>query len=120
MPGPQGGHSVISDSLLSEFSREEVDCVLAHEQAHLRQRHHLLAEVSDALRTALPKRQFAVRFAERCSGLIEMRADCAARLKCGRQVTAQALARWSTEADAAPSGSSCPVAARRHHLLAND
>ncbi|MFI6725652.1 hypothetical protein NRF20_11705 [Streptomyces sp. R-74717] len=68
----------------------------------------------------LKRKQFAVRFAERYSGLIEMRADCAARLKCGRRATAQALARWSTEADAPLSGSSCPVAARRHHLLAND
>ncbi|MFF7793440.1 M48 family metalloprotease [Streptomyces sp. NPDC007991] len=120
VPGPEGGHAVISDVVLAEFSREEVDSVLAHEQAHLRQRHHLLTQLSEAFCTALPKRLFAVRFAERFHGLIEMRADCAARVKCGRHVTASALARMAYDKSPEPEpGSQCPVATRRRHLLSN-
>ncbi|MFF8279569.1 M56 family metallopeptidase [Streptomyces lateritius] len=121
VPGPDGGHAVISDCVLAEFTREEVDSVLAHERAHLRQRHHLLTQFSDAWCAALPKRTFAVRFAERFHGLIEMRADCAASVRCGRHATASALARMAYDKSPEPdSGSGCPVAARRRHLLTND
>ncbi|MFE7328124.1 M56 family metallopeptidase [Streptomyces sp. NPDC057565] len=121
VPGPEGGHAVISDVVLAKFSREEVDSVLAHEQAHLRQRHHLLTQFSDAWCAALPKRTFAVRFAERFHGLIEMRADCAARVKCGRHTIASALARMAYDKSPEPAADSgCPVAARRRHLLTND
>ncbi|MFC0598285.1 M56 family metallopeptidase [Streptomyces palmae] len=121
VPGPRGGHAVISDSLLTEFTPEEIASVLAHEQAHLKQRHHLFGELSDALRTVLPKRRFTGRFAERFGSLIEMRADCAARTKCGRQATARALARWSGTREAEPVPAlDCPVTIRRRHLLASE
>ncbi|MFJ3213475.1 M56 family metallopeptidase [Streptomyces flaveolus] len=121
VPGPDGGHAVLSDVVLAEFSREEVDSVLAHEQAHLRQRHHLLTQFADAFCVALPKRRFVVRFAERFHGLIEMRADCAARVQCGRHVTASALARMAYDKSPEPDlASDCPVAARRRHLLSNE
>ncbi|MBQ1098263.1 M56 family metallopeptidase [Streptomyces sp. b94] len=121
VPGPDGGHAVLSDVVLAEFSVEEVDSVLAHEQAHLRQRHHLLTQFADAFCAALPKRRFAVRFAERFHGLIEMRADCAARVQCGRHVTASALARMAYDKSLEPDiASDCPVAARRRHLLFNE
>ncbi|MFF3341285.1 M56 family metallopeptidase [Streptomyces flavidovirens] len=119
VPGPHGGHAVVSEAVLTNFSREEVASVLAHEEAHLRQRHHLFTQLVDALGSALPKRHFAVRFAERFSGLIEMRADCASRHKCGRHAAASALARMVPDSSDEPA-SGCPVAARRRHLLFND
>lgn len=121
VPGPDGGHAVLSDIVLAEFSREEVDSVLAHERAHLRQRHHLLTQFADAFCASLPKWRFAFRFAERFHGLIEMRADCAARVQCGRHVTASALARMAYDKSPEPGiASDCPVAARRRHLLSNE
>lgn len=121
VPGPDGGHAVISDCVLAEFTREEVDSVLAHEKAHLRQRHHLLTQFSDAWCAVLPKHSFAVRFAERFHGLIEMRADCAASVRCGRRATASALARMAYgKSPDAEADFGCPVAARRRHLLTND
>ncbi|MET9553688.1 M56 family metallopeptidase [Streptomyces sp. NPDC006645] len=114
------GHAVISDVVLAEFTREEVQSVLAHEQAHLRQRHHLLTQLSEALCTTLPRGQFTARFGDRIGNLIEMRADCAARVKCGRLTIAQALARMAPgKSPETAAGSRCPVAARRRHLLTN-
>ncbi|WP_187280458.1 M56 family metallopeptidase [Streptomyces sp. IB2014 016-6] len=121
VPGPEGGRAVISDGVISGFTREEVASVLAHEHAHLRQRHHLLTQLSEALCASLPKRLFCVRFSERFHSLIEMRADCAARVKCGRYTIAQALARMAPDSPAVPTADSgCPVAARRRHLLSNE
>lgn len=121
VPGPEGGHAVISDTVLSEFTHEEIASVLAHEHAHLRQRHHLFIQLSEALCASLPKRPFTVRFSERFHGLIEMRADCAARVKCGRYATARALARMTPDSPERPAADSgCPVAARRRHLLTNE
>ncbi|MEV0781224.1 M56 family metallopeptidase [Streptomyces sp. NPDC050433] len=118
--GAHRGHTVISDVVLAEFTREEVQSVLAHEQAHLRQRHHLLAQLSEALCTSLPRGRFTLRFSDRIGNLIEMRADCAARVKCGRLTLAQALARMAPGRSPEPdAGSPCPVAARRRHLLTN-
>ncbi|MFG2974464.1 M56 family metallopeptidase [Streptomyces sp. NPDC048331] len=125
VPGPAGGHAVISDSLLDRFTGAEVDSILAHEQAHLEERHHLFTELCEALRSALPKGQMTVRFAERFGALIEMRADCAARNQCGRHVTADALGRWTAEpiTDTAPvpvtraAARTCQVSARRYHLI---
>lgn len=121
VPGPEGGRAVISDGVITGFTREEVASVLAHEHAHLRQRHHLLTQLSEALCASLPKRLFCVRFSERFHSLIEMRADCAARVKCGRYAIAQALARMAPDSPAVPTADSgCPVAARRRHLLSNE
>ncbi|WP_141753995.1 M56 family metallopeptidase [Streptomyces subrutilus] len=124
VPGPEGGHAVISDALLEGFTGPEVDSILAHERAHLTERHHLLTELCDAVRTALPRGQLTIRFAERFGALIEMRADCAARNRCGRHVTADALGRWTAEPTAtvpAPptraAARTCPVSARRYHLI---
>ncbi|MFC8824267.1 M56 family metallopeptidase [Streptomyces sp. NPDC057137] len=121
VPGPEGGRAVISDGVITGFSREEIASVLAHEHAHLRQRHHLLTQLSEALCASLPKRLCSVRFSERFHSLIEMRADCAARVKCGRYAIAQALARMAPDSPAEPTADSgCPVAARRRHLLSNE
>lgn len=85
---------VVTTGLLATLSDREVDAVLAHEDAHLRQRHHIAMVASRALfgalvpifpgfRAAMPQvRLFA-----------EMSADDAARRRVGAPALREALAR---------------------------
>ena len=90
VPGPRGG-VVISNSLLSALDRHERSVVLAHENAHLRHRHHLYIHLVETCATALP---FLRPFARKVKYLTERWADEVAAERVGsRDLVATTIAR---------------------------
>ncbi|VXB44440.1 Peptidase M48-like protein [Citricoccus sp. K5] len=78
LPGLTGSLTVLSRGLLDQLSEPEVAAVVAHERAHLRQRHDLLRLAFEAWHRAvawLPTTAMAQRAV---AGLTEMMADDAA------------------------------------------
>jgi Zn-dependent protease with chaperone function len=53
LPG-RHGRVVVATAALRALDDERLAAVLAHERAHLRQRHHLLRATAEALAVALP------------------------------------------------------------------
>jgi hypothetical protein len=90
---------VLSDGVLRVLDREQVDAVLAHEQAHLRHRHDVVMESFTAFHRAVPgplrsrEPLYAVHL------LVEMVADDAASRRTGPSPLRAALERLT---DAAP------------------
>jgi hypothetical protein len=82
---------VVSSGALDQLENGELHAVLTHERAHLRDRHHVLLTVVDALAAALawlPSFRAARRHLPL---LLEMTADDAAARRWGRQTVATAL-----------------------------
>jgi len=119
IPGRRLNRIVLSRGLLDRLGDQEVEAVLSHEHRHLRGRHHIIRQLSDAIESAFPcSGTRAVR--ARTDDLLEMCADCAARGKVGNRVTARAiltLTGMSAPPDALGANSPSPTAARLHHLL---
>lgn len=83
--------TVLSEGMIDLLSPEQLEAVLAHERAHLRQKHHLLLDAFRSWRRSLPWFPIATR-AEAAVGLLtEMLADDAAREVAGDDVLAQAI-----------------------------
>jgi Zn-dependent protease with chaperone function len=90
VPGPRGG-VVLSDSLLSVLDRVERSVILAHENAHLRLRHHLYIHLVGVCAAGLP---FLRPFARKVKYLTERWADEAAAERVGsRDLVARTIAR---------------------------
>ncbi len=90
VPGRRGG-VVISDSLLSLLRRDEQRVVVAHENAHLRHRHHLYIHLVGACAAGLP---FLKPFSKRVNYLTERWADEVAAERIGsREFVADTIAR---------------------------
>lgn len=70
----------------------EVDAVLAHERAHLRERHDLVVHLSQSLTRALPGIPLLTVAAREISALLEMHADDRASTTADRHALASALA----------------------------
>lgn len=110
LPGVLNSQIVISAGALAVLDRQELAAVLAHEHAHLRQRHDLVLLPFSSLKRAFPR----VRFMEKCYNtvalLIEMCADDHARREhCPREL-ATALVRFGTAGNAAvPAGAMAVV-----------
>ncbi|GAA1933491.1 M56 family metallopeptidase [Streptomyces sodiiphilus] len=122
LPGPGGGHAVVSQALVDRLGPAELGAVLAHERAHLRQRHHLFVQLGEAARTALPGRRALARCAQRLGQLVEMRADCSARRHSCRHSLLRALER-TVPAGSVPDALSAGHGAlplRREHLLSRE
>jgi Zn-dependent protease with chaperone function len=66
---------VLSSGMLAELDDAQLAAVVAHERAHLRERHHLLLLPFLAWRAALPVLPAADRAHDAVRDLIEMRAD---------------------------------------------
>lgn len=82
---------VVSSGALDQLEDTELQAVLAHERAHLRNRHHVLLTVVDALAAALAWLP-AFRDARRhLPLLLEMTADEIAAHRWGRETVAMAL-----------------------------
>ena len=93
---------MLSRGALSRLSYAEVQAVLAHEQAHLDQRHDLVVLPFVALGATFP-RLAAVRTARAEVGLlVELLADDRAARRHDRQLLARALAKLGS--GAAPAG----------------
>jgi Zn-dependent protease with chaperone function len=95
---------VITCALLTTLSTDELDAVLAHENAHLRQRHHLALLISRALFATLAPIFPSFRRAMPLAHLYaEMSADDAARARVGALSLRSALAELACMP--APAGS---------------
>lgn len=124
LPGLTGAVTVVSHGLLEQLTADEVRAVVAHERAHVRQRHDLLRLAFEAWHRAfpwLPTTQVARRAV---SGLTEMLADDSALREHRREVLVSALARTGTEPPpttdtdaAASSAASVPITLRLYRLL---
>lgn len=117
------GTVVITSAAVAALDRPHLDAVLAHEQAHLAGRHHLLLAATRALATSTPRiRLFGVAQAE-VSRLLEMCADDAAVRRHGSAtlVTAiLALAGAESIPSVALGASTVGVCARVTRLSAPD
>lgn len=110
---------VLTSGALALFDDEELAAVLAHERAHLAERHDLVVLPFAAWSAALPWLPTVAASRSAVGGLVEMVADDRACLHCDRAVLACALARFGTAgvpAGALGAGSG-EVLARVHRLL---
>lgn len=82
---------VLSRAAVERLDPEELDAVLAHEQAHLSQRHDLLLELFTVLHNAVPRRIRADKALREVHLLAEMLADRAAVQRVRPVVLARAL-----------------------------
>lgn len=110
LPGVLNSQIVISAGALEVLDRRELAAVLAHEHAHLRQRHDLVLLPFSSLKRAFPR----IAFMERCYNavalLIEMCADDRARRHHSPRELATALVRFGTAGNpAVPVGAMAMV-----------
>lgn len=79
LPRGVGSVTVLSQGLLDELAPDELAAVIAHERAHVEQRHEVLLVAFKAWREALPWFPIAARAETEVAALVEMRADDSAR-----------------------------------------
>lgn len=92
LPGTARSLTVLSAGLLSLLSEQEVQGVVEHERAHLRQHHALVLVAFRAWRIALPWFPVASRAQDAVGLLTEMLADDEARRRVPDPVLARAIA----------------------------
>lgn len=90
LPG-QHDRIVLSQAAVDRLTPEQLDAVLAHEQAHLDQRHDLLLELFTVLHEAVPRPIRAEEALREAHLLAEMLADRAAASRVGAVPLAHAL-----------------------------
>ncbi|GGL54982.1 M56 family metallopeptidase [Planomonospora parontospora] len=95
LPGRQG-RAVITTAALRSLAPEQVAAVLAHEQAHLRGRHHLVLAAAEAFSLAFPRLPLFARAKTEVARLVELLADDVAALHHPRIHLAAALVRLAT------------------------
>ena len=90
---PNGARSVtvLSQGLLDRLDADELVAVIAHERAHVEQRHDLLLLAFRAWRSALPWFPIAARAEAEVAALVEMLADDHARREVRDEVLARAI-----------------------------
>ncbi|MGW8484486.1 M56 family metallopeptidase [Microbacterium sp. NPDC055903] len=90
---PNGARSVtvLSQGLLDRLDADELVAVIAHERAHVEQRHDLLQLAFRAWRAALPWFPIAARAEAEVAALVEMLADDHARREVRDEVLARAI-----------------------------
>jgi len=119
LPGAQR-RIVLTTGALTQLSEAELAAVLAHERAHLQQRHHLVLAWTAALRQAFPWSRLARIANQETARLVELLADDAAVATSDRLDLAGAL--LSLSGDAAPRfalGAADSNAAQRVRRLIN-
>ncbi|WP_049580305.1 M56 family metallopeptidase [Streptomyces sp. SBT349] len=90
LSGPRA-RLVITTGALSRLSRRQLDAVLAHEQGHIRARHHWLVHCSGALASGFPRVPVFSAFRHQVHRLVELAADDVASRRFGRMTIALAL-----------------------------
>lgn len=83
--------TVLSEGMIELLSPEQLEAVIAHERAHLRQKHHLLLDAFRSWKRALPWFPIATRAQDAVALLVEMLADDTARHTTGDPVLADAI-----------------------------
>lgn len=113
---------VVSTGALEALSKPELAAVLAHEQAHLAGRHHLVVAGVDALRRAFPRVPLFAAASQEVGTLVEMLADDVAGRRQARSDVASALLRLArmTAPAASLAGSGSDTARRMRRMLAPD
>lgn len=116
--------TVLSEGMIALLTPEQLDAVVAHERAHLRQKHHLLLDAFRSWKRALPWFPIATRAQDAVALLIEMLADDAARQITGDRVLAEAIRVVDDTGSAgaalgAPKDSRTPEQ-RRHAIAARE
>lgn len=77
LPG-RYGRIVLTTAAVSRLDSDELAAVIAHERAHLRQRHHIAVAVANGVARAFPLVPLFTATAEEIARLVELRADDAA------------------------------------------
>jgi hypothetical protein len=117
---------VISAGTLDLLDPAELAAVLAHERAHIRERHDLVLLPFTALCRAFPRSRIALRADQAVALLVEMLADDGARRTMPARELATALMRFGVAGAPAPpsgalavtrTGSQCDVMTRITRLL---
>jgi len=119
IPGPRSPRVVVTRGLLDSLSSRELEAVLLHERAHLRQHHHLALSSARVLAAAFGAVAPFLRTAEQeIARLVEMSADDAACRGVGRETMRAALAALvpGRAAPAVLSASACAVGDRLARL----
>jgi Zn-dependent protease with chaperone function len=114
IPG-RNARVVISQGVLDALPPDELDAVVAHEQAHLAARHDLLLEFFAVAHRAVPRPLRSERALSEVRLLVEALADRAAVRRSGEVATARALvaiARGRAPEAALGAGSTAPVRLR--------
>jgi Zn-dependent protease with chaperone function len=117
---PRGWHSltVLSRGLLDRLTVDELSGVIAHERAHLEQRHDILLVAFRAWRSALPWFPIAARAAEEVDVLVELLADDSARRVVSDETLARAIAAVAAvEPDGVPRALRHPATSRSRDRL---
>lgn len=110
LPGILRSQVVISAGALEVLDDKELAAVLAHEQAHLRQRHDLVLLPFSSLKRAFPKVRLVRTYYESVALLIEMCADDQARRTSSPRELATALLRFGAAGPArVPDGAMAVV-----------
>jgi Zn-dependent protease with chaperone function len=114
LPAGFSSITVLSRGLLDRLSPAELAAVIAHERAHLTQRHDIVLVAFRAWHSALPWFPIAARAAEEVAVLVELLADDGARRTTPDDVLARAIAAVSAAhvTDFVDVGTARPRAAR--------
>ena len=90
VPGRSGG-VLLSTGLAARLADDELQAVVAHEAAHLRERHDLLVGVAESIERAVPWVPGARAMARSTRVLVELAADDAAARRVGRDALRRAV-----------------------------
>jgi Zn-dependent protease with chaperone function len=90
VPGRAGG-VLLSTGLAARLTEDELQAVVAHEAAHLRERHDLLVGVAESIERAVPWVPGARAMARSTRVLVELAADDAAARRVGRDAVRRAV-----------------------------
>lgn len=93
IPRGAGSVTVLSQGLLDRLDSDELAAVIAHERAHVEQRHDILQLAFRAWRSALPGFPTAVLAETEVAAMVEMLADDRARREIRDEVVARAILR---------------------------
>lgn len=97
VPALRNSRVVVSSGTLAELDEDELSAVLAHERAHVRNRHDLVLEAFTALRRAFPMVPRGDAPLEQSRVMVELLADDRARRECGTVALARALVKLSDQ-----------------------
>ncbi|MER7505918.1 M56 family metallopeptidase [Nonomuraea pusilla] len=109
---------VVSEGTIRLLSQDELHAVLAHEAAHVRERHDLVLLPFAALRRALPWSKVVRDAQDQVELLVEMAADDRARRYCSPRRLATALLRFGTAGAMPTPHGMIGLHARAHTVMA--
>lgn len=112
LPRGAGSATVLSRGLLDLLDAAELDAVVHHEDAHVRQRHDILLVAFRAWHSALPRFPVAALAEDRVAELVEMLADDRARRSVPDAVLARAIERVGEVGSAAAAAAATRRAVR--------